>query len=564
MAKNRAPRIPCAAFFPIQASFLIVARKVAILLLLILPFAACGRYKARKELSRTHAFAEILQRESLRWIGEDKFFEDNLLTNENPEVSRWSAIALGRIADPRALPLLYGAIHSADASVRAASAFSIGQIEDRRRLDKRYLTPDPRAADEMRRLLDDTSISVRARAVEALGKIGSSADADEIARRLEHLPRLLSPYERQYLNLSITALARLNDPDTVPTLECLADSQDVETRWRALDALACLRSKTSSPLFAKNLQNPNFEVRSCAACGMGVVADSDQAGPLLPLLVPNRGKTDNAASLSVRICALQSLAMMKNPQTVRAIEAAIMSEPIDNAHPDQENFAIQAAAALGDIGTDESEQALLTLLNHPGPIADTTVIALAKIFRINPARFFQLMGKDHLKIAGSAWAQAMAELGGPEAAEQLNQMLKHAVSSDSPSERRALPEILSAMARMDTPLPQEIWMLLLRSRDCAVLPAALAAYQLPLAMNAPWTPAMDAFKTCESSGDVAARIEILSCLRPWIREKQVQQLLQTGLKDPERNVRFAAGTLLRKAAVPGIPEDPGPAGGAVT
>ena len=170
-------------FFNRQSS--IVNRQLLILILLLLPLTACGRYKARKALQKVQYFAEILKREDLRALGEDGFFKDNLMGNRDPEVRRWCAIALGRIADPRALPLLYGALHTGDAGVRAASAFAIGEIEDREILDLRCSVPDPRALLELFRLLDDSSISVRMRAIEALGKTGSRAEAADIVRRLE-------------------------------------------------------------------------------------------------------------------------------------------------------------------------------------------------------------------------------------------------------------------------------------------------------------------------------------------------------------------------------------------
>jgi peptidyl-prolyl cis-trans isomerase B (cyclophilin B) len=114
------------------------------------------------------------------------------------------------------------------------------------------------------------------------------------------------------------------------------------------------------------------------------------------------------------------------------------------------------------------------------------------------------------------------------------------------------------------PLSQEIWRLLLRLRDCTALPAAIAAYRPLPGTKSPWAPIVEAFKACNSSSNIRARIEILSCLKPWIQEKEVQQLLWTGLKDQERNVRLISGTLLRRAGVTGIPEDPDPESGSVT
>ena len=251
----------------------IVHRQLLILILLLLPLAACGRYKARKALQKIQCFAEILKREDLRALGEDGFFKDNLTGNRDPEVRRWCAIALGRIADPRALPLLYGALHTGDAEVRAASAFAIGEIEDREILDLRCSAPDLRAQLELFRLLDDSSISVRMRAIEALGKTGSRAEAADIVRRLERFSYSGSAFENAYLSAAITALSRLGDPVAIPFLESLAGARDPEIQRRALEARMRVQTGTSSPQPANNAQNP--DVATLSPCGMKASAEPE-------------------------------------------------------------------------------------------------------------------------------------------------------------------------------------------------------------------------------------------------------------------------------------------------
>ena len=240
--------------------------QLLILVLLLLPLTACGRYKARKALQQIQSFAEILKREELRAIGEDGFFKDNLTGNRDPEVRRWCAIALGRIADPRALPLLYGALHRGDAEVRAASAFAIGEIEDRELLHLRCSAPDPRAQFELLRLLNDSSLTVRMRAIEALGKTGSRAEAADLVRRLEPFSYSGSPFENAYLSAAITALSRMGDPAAIPFLERLAGVSDREIQRRALEARMRLQAGASSPQLANSTQNP--DAASLSPCGM--------------------------------------------------------------------------------------------------------------------------------------------------------------------------------------------------------------------------------------------------------------------------------------------------------
>jgi cyclophilin family peptidyl-prolyl cis-trans isomerase/HEAT repeat protein len=228
----------------------IVSPKLLLLLLLSLPLVSCSRFGAKDERERIKFLAEIVKREDRRWIGNDSFFELNLQSNRFPEVSQRCAIALGRIGDPKALPMLYSAIHSENAAVRAAAAFAIGRIKER--------NPNsaPQAIQELRSLLDDSSITVRMRTVEALGKSGSQAEAVEIAHGLERVLSHKDPYTYAYLDAAITALGRLGNPVAVPLLERLTRPNMPGMRGRALDALAQIQSsKASVSSSAKNLQD---------------------------------------------------------------------------------------------------------------------------------------------------------------------------------------------------------------------------------------------------------------------------------------------------------------------
>jgi peptidyl-prolyl cis-trans isomerase B (cyclophilin B) len=231
---------------------------IPILILSLLPALACGRYEARKELKLSSYYAEILKRVDRHRIGEDGFFEQNLLSNPEPEVREWCAVALGRIGSPSALPLLYKATRSESAAVRAASAFSIGILQDRDFLQAQSLAADAQAPLELRRLLDDSSIPVRMRALEALGRIGTAGEEKEIVQRLEHLEHSRFPAEFSYFETAITALARLKEPAALPFLKQLANSADPQIRQRSLDALA--RLQEAKPVSADSLpaKEPEF------------------------------------------------------------------------------------------------------------------------------------------------------------------------------------------------------------------------------------------------------------------------------------------------------------------
>lgn len=245
-------------------------RLLLILIVSSLPAVSCSRYKARHELKRVEVFAEIIRRVDTLSIGEDGFFEKNLTGNPYPEVRRWCALGLARIGSPEALPLLYRGTAHSDASVRAASAFAIGEIEDRDALRRRELLPDPQALVELVRLLDDTSAAVRMRAVEALGKAGAEQEAAEILRRTASLQFTGNPEQRACLGFAITALARLRYQPAASFLTRVTSTGDMELRERATNAMARLQAGSDFATGGQALLYMNVQAAQAPA---GLVTD---------------------------------------------------------------------------------------------------------------------------------------------------------------------------------------------------------------------------------------------------------------------------------------------------
>jgi peptidyl-prolyl cis-trans isomerase B (cyclophilin B) len=180
-------------------------KRLRVFLFLFLTLSiSCGDRERRNDLALNQIFAEILKMECRGWQESEKFFTETLLSNPYTEARQWSALAMGRMAPRKALPLLYQSLRTGDAAVRAVTAFAIGEIERRARAEDDCV--DSSAEAELIRLLDDPALSVQRRAVEALGKIGSPAEASKIARHLEQY-RGSRPEERTYIESSLAALA---------------------------------------------------------------------------------------------------------------------------------------------------------------------------------------------------------------------------------------------------------------------------------------------------------------------------------------------------------------------
>ena len=524
---------------------------------------ACGRRPLRPDQAeRNLVFAEIVKREDHRNLGTDAFFPVHLRDTSEPQEQQWCALALGRIGDRRALPWLYEALHSRYAAVRAATAFAVGEAEDRDLLRNEGRPADERAAGELRALLDDPAMAVRMRIVEALGKAGRAGDALEIVKRLEGLSYDGSPPQRTYLSLAITALMRLANTAARPVLERLAGLGDPEIQWRVANALYRMRDPEARAVLRRLLRSSDPEVRAHAARALGTCGDPALAAVLEPLLQPRlEGIT---TPLPVRVSALQALVSLKAPRSAAAIEEALRAAPMGESDPDQIdqlNFAVQAAAALGNIGSENSVGVLQQLARRPGPVANNSVIALARLLRKDPEWFFSLVSGTRFDTpAGArAWAGALGELGGPRAQSELKRMLAQAAGSQAATaDILAIPAVLQALARAQAPDLQEILPTYLASQDSVVLRAALAAYSPPPGAPAPWRPILLAYSTNGGGMDPETRAAIFARLEPWIGAADVRSFLRTALQDRARNVRIAAARLLKQAGVTDVPEDPGP------
>ncbi len=514
------------------------------------------------EIERNRLFAVILELEDARSLGSEAILGTNLLSSPYPEVRKWCAVALGRIGDPRSLAHLCRALDSPYSSVRAAAAFAIGEMEDRESLRQEFRLGHLEAIKALRGRLDDTALEVRMRIVEALGKAGGAEDATMIALRLSEEGFDGSPGKLAYLDLAITALMRLKNPDTFALLRNLAWQKNPDIQWRAANALVRVRDKAARPVFLNLLESAHVDVKAWAALGLGICEDPELSTALLPLLPPTDSQTNQPIPLAIRFNAVRALGMLKSPISIPAIEAALRAKPVTGQESDQTNFAIAAADALGSIGSREGEVALRYLLQVPGPAANAAIIALAKVLKSEPARFFELAGVNQSSDppALRAWARALGELGGPEAVAGLKAIMlrstqDHAASADL----LAIPTVLTALATAQAPDLADILKVYFGSRDGVVLRAAAEAYKPGPESREPWAPLIQAYFQIAAAEDVETKASILEHLEPWIRQPEVQTTLRAGLSDRLRNVRIVAAGLLRKAGAEGIPEYAGEA-----
>ena len=218
------------------------------------------RFPAAYELAKVLATEEELASEP-RFVSElaRTFVETR---DEEPEVRRYLALALGQVADPLGLNALLSGLDDPDAQTRIYVVWALGAVGDPRAvppLVEQLKDPDPgvrkmasyslgglgdpRAVPSLEAALEDDVVDVQWNAALSLGQMGHRTALPVLHRMLdrEYLDRVegITPEQKQAAMINaIRALAILEDPGSIEVLSRLSRADpSLEVRSVALDAI---------------------------------------------------------------------------------------------------------------------------------------------------------------------------------------------------------------------------------------------------------------------------------------------------------------------------------------
>jgi hypothetical protein len=332
-----------------------------------------------QRMSRVNSSGQIPGQVMLRIVrAEDKRrWNDgltSLLRDRESRVRRRVALALGRIGDERALPALSETLQSdKDIYVRQMCAFAIGEIES------------PAGAEALIAVADNTGEpgEVRARAVEALGKIGAVLlsntapsgnqpttpkveDKNLTKIRLAILDALKfesgrrAMPDRQTILLGLTAALRVRPDGAGPVIAKFLGYSDPRIVADALNTMARLRLKDANDQVRKLLNNGDPIVRANAARVIGAAEDKGAFDALL-----DRALHDD--DLRVRVSATRALGSLKDARAVdfllnRGTKLLSEGTASKSARPNQLNEILEIATTLGTLlKNTNSERAIAWL-----------------------------------------------------------------------------------------------------------------------------------------------------------------------------------------------------------
>lgn len=385
-----------------------------------------------------------------------------LLSNRNAAIRKRAALAAGRIGNEDSVPALVNLMKlDTDPGVRAMAAFALGEVES------------AAAAEALIAVIknNDDRGELRARALEALGKIAGALPQDQQARQRELgavIREALEVESTRQANqltvlLGITAALRSRPADAGPTLAKFLNSPDARVRSDAANALARLRLKDGNErlrFLVDTDRDPN--VRANAARVLGVTEDKDSFQLLL-----SRATSDSDER--VRVSGIRALAALKNPNAADLLLKHITTN---------RNEILEIATTVGRLIPETNyNDAIYWLrsknetLNHTAPEIE---IAFA---RVAPAAYLADLEKLNPPTdwhAVAAIANALAEFAAlpelkkskPELATTAETRLRKML--DYPKVDYAIPDVLRAIAAFKPKDLQQILVAHLSKSDVIV------------------------------------------------------------------------------------------------
>ena len=334
---------------------------------------------------------------------------DDLMANPNAAVRSRAAIAAGRIGDEKSIPVLTTLLESDQSDlVRSMAAFAIGEVES------------VKGADAILKTLKDskTPDSVRARAVEAAGKIAAAnaktekarALGDAILNTLQTEGQRGAAQNRDVVLLGITAALRAKPIQTGSVVAKFLTSGDPRIRSDAANTLARVRAKNASAALRAMLVSDNDAVaRSNAANALGSAEDKDAFNILLTAAADD---TD----LRVRVSAIRSLGRLKDVKAAgklldRGEKLVADYKRSKFTNPVEKNELIEIATVLGRLLALSGDASAVKFLGELALLDDgrSAEISVARM-RVLPGDFDNSKRKSMTWRELSTGAEVVAEL----------------------------------------------------------------------------------------------------------------------------------------------------------
>jgi len=501
-----------------------------------------------------------------------------LLSDANASVRRRAALGAGRIGDARAVaPLVVMLQADRDERVRAAAAFALGEIESGAGAASLL------AIIERKTPASNTEAAgVRARAVEALGKIAAALPKAEETRAAEIGKALLDALEvesrqrvvanREVVLLGLTAILRARPEGAGRVAAQFLNFTDARVRADAANTLTRLRAKNANEQLRKLLTNdPDSTVRANAARALGAAEDKGAFDALF-----ERGLNDRDER--VRVSALRSVGTLKEARAAEpllkrgeTLLAAYRAEKTTNAaaRPVVTNELLELVTALSRVHAGSADERALTFTralreaeNWSAPEAEIAFARIAPGQYLRERPFNNLSFRAPEGTAAASWqmiaavAQGLGEIAAVSSEKAGNsavsvqadaQLALRTLLADPATPALAVPDVLTGIAAYKPPDRALVMRAQLAAAD--VIVRATAAGQLgELAPDEETSAALAAALPQALQRDEMndAALAILDALAKQKSEAALVAI-RTALDSPDYLIRVRASALLQAA-----------------
>jgi cyclophilin family peptidyl-prolyl cis-trans isomerase len=508
----------------------------------------------RRDRTQKVLYPKIVQYEDERTVPPDLL---DILTFSHGGARKRTIMALGRIGYPSSVTALIEILNNdRTPEIRALAAFSLGEIESHYAVTPLLDRLQP---------TNETSVEVRARAVEALGKIGSNplsaaslgrygvgAVAESIAKLLPAPTEQPSEDAKFVGSLALTALLKLRQAATVPSIIAQLNSVDADLRWQAANALARIREGIAPavPVLITKLEDKNTIVRATAARALGAARDPQAIAPLIKLLSdPEEHAVVNA------INALGAVGDARAAEPLVALGNRLLAgyRTFDRAKggvPTQQNQLLLIATALGNIKDASALPFLKSFRFADGRLGANPEIEIA-VAKLGEAAFFDIpesasLPRDNWK-AVAAYAQGLGQIASDRSRTILTDLLEG--KTYGKPDVRAVSAILNAMSESKVTGLREILLAQLKAEDVIVrTTAATLLGDLNDTSEEVINALKDAYQAARTDKMNDARIAIIETANKLKHPMNIQALA-VETRDPDYVVRKKAVELFLQSEI---------------
>lgn len=315
-----------------------------------------------------------------RWDGDLRA----LLTHNNAAVRSRAVLAAGRIGNESAVPDLLPLLRADTQQIRAMAAFALGEIES------------PLALGELLQIHDKGFL--RARALEALGKIAAALPKEQDAQQKEIAKSILEKLSHEHRSrarpddltvlLGLTAVLRSKPANAGPVVAEFLSYPNPRIRADAANTLARLRlNDGNAQLRTLLLNDPEPDVRANAARVLGATEDKGAFDGLL-----DRATKDT--DLRVRVSSIRALAGLKDARATTPLleryHSLLSLERTDRklrGVPAAANELVEIVTTLGRLRQNTGDSRTVHLLRQLRPAIGPAPEVEIAIARIDPRSY---------------------------------------------------------------------------------------------------------------------------------------------------------------------------------